>query len=196
MSFLNIHLPQDLIPHFNKKIQYLTSVGKMQNGTEFRRSIKNERVIVYELFKSVKQSDAITLLENFFHTVRGQMYSFKILDITDFHIQNAICKKIDAQSVQIQKVNQFQELQHKKDITKPKEGTVKIFKDNAIIISGYSVNYQTGVISFNEDVSNSQITVSCEYFHHVRFGEDAIAFTMKGGASFEIAHLTIVEVLD
>jgi uncharacterized protein (TIGR02217 family) len=196
MNFLNIQFPQELVSYFNKSIQYLTSVGKMQSGKEFRKSILKNRVVVYNLFKSIKQSEKISLLEDFFHTVNGRMYSFKMLDSTDFKIENTQAKKLDSHTVQIQKINQFQELNKTTAITKPKESTVQVFKDNAIILNGYTVNYQNGIISFTDDILQSNITITCEYFQHVRFNADSITFSMKGGSSFEVDNIEIIQVLD
>jgi uncharacterized protein (TIGR02217 family) len=196
MNFLNIQFPQELVLYFNKSIQYLTSVGKMQSGKEFRKSILQNRVVVYNLFKSIKQAEKISLLEDFFHTVNGRMYSFKMFDSTDFKIENAQVKKMDSYTVQIQKTNQFQDLSKTTAITKPKEDTVNVFKDNALILSGYTVNYQNGIISFTDDISQSNIKVTCEYFQHVRFNADSITFSMKGSSSFEVENIEIIQVLD
>jgi uncharacterized protein (TIGR02217 family) len=196
MSFLDIQFPQELLPHFNKTIQYATSVGRMKNGKEFRRSIKDGTMLSYELFKSIKQAEKISILEDFFHAAQGQMYSFKIFDSTDHKIENVVCRHLTANTVQIQKVSQFQDVLNAKDVTKPKKETVRVYKDGALLVSGYDVNYQTGVITFDDDVSQSIITATCEYFHHVRFNADSITFSMKGNASFEVEGVTMIEVLD
>lgn len=194
--FLDIQFPQELLLHFNKTVQYLTSIGKMQNGREFRRSIMDKQLTIYSLIKSIKQSEKISLLEDFFHTVHGQRYSFKMFDATDCKMENSQCRILTPTSVQMQKSIQFQEMVTVKDITKPKEGTVQVFKDGALLVSGYTVDYQVGVIVFDEDITSSVITVSCEYFHHVRFETDSITFAMKGGGSFEVENVAMVEVLN
>lgn len=196
MSFLNIQFPQELLPHFNKTVQYATSIGKMKNGKEFRRSIKDTVMISYELFRSIKHAEKVSILEDFFHVVHGQMHSFKIFDATDCKTENSPCRHLGVNTVQIQKVIQFYGSVNTKDITKPKEETVQVFKDDIPVASGYDVNYQTGIITFDDDISQSIIAVTCEYFHHVRFNSDSISLSMKGNSSFEVDGVSIVEVLD
>ena len=96
---------------------------------------------------------------------------------------------------EIQKVVQFDSVSKAQNITKPKPDTVRVFKNGALIVSGYQVNFQTGEISFLEDISTSIITVSCEFFQHLRFNVEAIVFSMRGNASFEVNNIEMIEVL-
>ena len=194
MAFLDIQFPQELVSFFNKKVQYVTSVSRMQSGAEFRKNITTS-MKVYSLFSAIKRSDQIALLEDFFHITQGRMYSFKMHDATDYKIENMTAKKIDSKTVQIQKVVQFDSLSKEQNIIKPKPDTVRVFKDGAMLVSGYQVNFQTGEISFLEDISTSKITVSCEFFQHLRFNVEAIIFSMRGSSSFEVNNVEMIEVL-
>lgn len=194
MAFLDIQFPQELVSFFNKKVQYVTSVSRMQSGMEFRKNITTS-MKVYSLFSAIKRSDQIALLEDFFHITQGRMYSFKMHDATDYKIEDMQTKLIDSKKVQIQKVVQFDSVSKAQNITKPKPDTIRVFKDGAMLISGYQVNFQTGEISFLEDISTSIITVSCEFFQHLRFNVEAIVFSMRGNASFEVNNIEMIEVL-
>ncbi len=194
MAFLDIQFPQELVSFFNKKVQYVTSVSRMQSGAEFRKNITTS-MKVYSLFSAIKRSDQIALLEDFFHITQGRMYSFKMHDATDYKIENMTAKKIDSKTVQIQKVVQFDNISKEQNITKPKPDTVRVFKNGALLVSGYQVNFQTGEISFLEDISTATITVSCEFFQHLRFNVEAIVFSMRGSGSFEVNNVEMIEVL-
>ena len=194
MDFLDIQFPQELAFFFNKKVKYVTSVSRMQSGAEFRKNITTS-MKVYTMFNAIKQSEQIELLENFFHITQGRMYSFKMHDATDFKIENMQAGKINSHTVQIQKVVQFDSVTKTQHITKPKPDTVRVFKDGALIVSGYQVNFQTGEISFLEEISTSIITVSCEFFQHLRFNVEAIIFSMRGNGAFEIDNIEMIEVL-
>ena len=194
MAFLDIQFPQELVSFFNKKVQYVTSVSRMQSGMEFRKNITTS-MKVYSLFSAIKRADQIALLEDFFHITQGRMYSFKMHDITDYKIENMQAKQIDSKTVQIQKVVQFDGISKAQNITKPKPDTIRVFKDGAMLVSGYQVNFQTGEISFLEDVSTSEITVSCEFFQHLRFNIEAVVFSMRGNNSFEVNNVEMIEVL-
>ncbi len=194
MAFLDIQFPQELVSFFNKKVQYVTSVSRMQSGMEFRKNITTS-MKVYSLFSAIKRADQIALLEDFFHITQGRMYSFKMHDITDYKIENMQAKPIDSKTVQIQKVVQFDGISKAQNITKPKPDTIRVFKDGAMLVSGYQVNFQTGEISFLEDVSTSEITVSCEFFQHLRFNIEAVVFSMRGNSSFEVNNVEMIEVL-
>jgi len=194
MAFLDIQFPQELVSFFNKKVQYVTSVSRMQSGAECRKNITTS-MKVYSLFSAIKRADQIALLEDFFHITQGRMYSFKMHDATDYKIENMTAKKIDSKTVQIQKVVQFDNISKEQNITKPKPDTVRVFKNGALLVSGYQVNFQTGEISFLEDISTAIITVSCEFFQHLRFNVEAIIFSMRGSGSFEVNNVEMIEVL-
>ena len=194
MAFLDIQFPQELVSFFNKKVQYVTSVSRMQSGVELRKNVTTS-MKVYTMFNAIKRSDQIELLENFFHITKGRMYSFKMHDATDFKIENMQSTKIDSHAVQIQKVVQFDSVAKSQKITKPKPDTISVFQDGALLVSGYSVNFQTGEITFTNDISASTITVSCEFFQHLRFNVDAIVFTMRGNGAFEVDNIEMIEVL-
>jgi uncharacterized protein (TIGR02217 family) len=194
MAFLDIQFPQELVSFFNKKVQYVTSVSRMQSGMEFRKNITTS-MKVYSLFSAIKRADQIALLEDFFHITQGRMYSFKMHDATDYKIEDMQTKLIDSKKVQIQKVVQFDSVSKAQNITKPKPDTIRVFKNGALLISGYQVNFQTGEIAFLEDISTSIITVSCEFFQHLRFNVEAIVFSMRGNASFEVNNVEMIEVL-
>ena len=194
MAFLDIQFPQELVSFFNKKVQYVTSVSRMQSGAEFRKNITTS-MKVYSLFSAIKRADQIALLEDFFHITQGRMYSFKMHDATDYKIENMPAKKIDSKTVQIQKVVQFDSISKEQNITKPKPDTIRVFQNGALLVSGYQVNFQTGEISFLEDISTSIITVSCEFFQHLRFNIEAVVFSMRGSGSFEVNNVEMIEVL-
>ncbi len=197
-AFLDIQFPEELVSFFDKKVQYVTSVSRMQSGTEFRKSITNS-LKIYSLFKAIKRSEQISLFEDFFHIVQGKMYSFKMYDPSDCSIKNTEAIRINSKTFQIQKIISFNNIFKSWKITKPKNGTVQVFKDDALLISGYQVNFQTGEIYFTDEISSEnpsqKITVSCEFFQHLRFNTDSIVFSMKGMSAFEVQDIEMVEVL-
>lgn len=193
-NFLDIQLPEQLVSFFDKKVQYVTGISKMNSGAEFRKDI-TECIKIYSLFKAIKRSDQIALFEDFFHIVKGRMYSFKMIDKTDYKIEQNEAFKINKNTVQIQKVVQFGEMVRVNKITKPKDDTVKVFKNGALLVNGYEVNFHTGQISFTQDISNDTIAISCEFFQHLRFNSDTIVFSMKDSSSFEVQNVEMIEVI-
>lgn len=196
MNFLDIEFPKELFPNFGKSLKYLTSVARMQSGEEFRRSLCKKQVCIYTLVQAIKKTDMISILEDFFHTVNGRMYSFKMYDLMDCELPVTKVQKIAEHAVQIQKIINVQGVENVKKITKPKETSIKVFKNNVLMVSGYQIDAQKGIITFVDGIANDEIAVSCEYFKHVRFNTDTITFSMKGEASFEVDNVEIIEILD
>lgn len=195
MQFLNVQLPSSLNCYFTKNIVCNVSVAKMQNGKEFRQQVGKTKTL-WKLIKSVKSKEIARVLENFFVLVNGNEFSFKMMDLTNNSAEFCICKVLSKNSVQLQRVSFIQEMALAKKITKPVEDSVKIYKNNSLMVAGYNVDYTTGVVNFEDEIQNEdEIMASFQFFHHVRFNENSIAFNYQRNV-FEIDSVSIVEIID
>lgn len=194
MHFLNIKIPEYLISYFVKKVSYVAAVETMQNGQEYRKQIGRRRII-WQLTDSAKPIEVVKALENFFTIVEGRYHSFAMKDPMNYVADLVLCKKISNNAVQLQKITTIQNFNISKKITKPIEGSVTIYKNGVLMLNDYTVDYQTGIVSFVNDIELDEISASFEFYHHVRFDDDMISFNVQRNM-FAIDSLKIVEIID
>ena len=65
-------------------------------------------------------------------------------------------------------------------ITKPVDGTVKIYRDGIEAVSGWSLDTTTGLVTFSSvPASGAQITADFEFDVPVRFDSDQMDITIE-----------------
>lgn len=194
--FLNIIFPQDLIPYFTKNISYSTNVESVQSGIEYRRLITPESRIVYKLHTAIKQRETVKILTDFFHITSGKTHSFKLYDLTDCSIEQCPALPINSNTVQIQKIITEGNKIYRQNITKPKENSIHVYNNKNEITKDSTVDYEKGQITFNQDISVQNVSISCSYFQHVRFNTDSISLKMKNDNAIEVNDIEIITVIN
>lgn len=184
-------MPPEVVIHFVKKISHNVAIGKMQNGREFRKQIAKQRT-VWQLSDSIKPKNIIEMIEKFFLITEGKHHSFLMKDPSNYNVELSLCKKITNTKVQLQKIIEVQGLVHEKKIIKPITESVKIFKNGALMLNGYTVDKQTGIVTFTESIAEDEISASFDFLHHVRFDEDEISFNLQ---SLKLTPLKLLKLL-
>ena len=194
--FIDTTFPQGLMPYFTKEISYISNINVAQSGLEYRKLVTPQNNTVYKLYTSIKKSEDIQTLQNFFHITQGKTLSFKLYDETDCYIEKNPALILDKNTVQIQKIININGTTWSEIITKPKNGTVIVYNGQTPVNTGFTINFLTGKIVFNSDISNAQIYISANYFKQVRFNNDSIAIKSKGGNAFEIENIIMKTVIN
>ena len=139
-------------------------------------------------------------LLNFFIDKRGSAIAFRYKDWSDFE---AINQQIGVGNgtntiFQLQKTY----LDYDRLINKPVSGTVKIYLNGVLQASGFSVDHETGVITFSSaPASGVVITSDFEFDVRVRFETDDlpatfVAFSPSDGEKFvDVGNMSIIETL-
>jgi len=188
----------------------------MTGGAEFETEIvataggRETRGIVYpadlgswQLGERSIAKATLTYLDGFFRARHGMAYGFRAKIWGDYVLprQQIGVGNGSQTAFQIYKTYPDPSLPYSKNLKKIVSGSLSVWKNALLQSSGFSLNYDTGVLTFSgPPTSGHAIEVACEYDTPVRFGMDK--FTARfdawdaasGEAHFYISSLPIVEI--
>jgi uncharacterized protein (TIGR02217 family) len=188
--------------------EYLTDVVILESGHEQRNSFWLEPRYSWDVGYAVREFPKIYALIQFFHACRGRAKAFRFRDWADWKSSTSQTKEASTtfndQSLGAATAGQTQ-FQLKKtytagnyitsrEIIKPVGGTVKIGVSGSEVISGWTVNEQTGIITRSTPlVGGEQITWGGEFYLKCRFDTDKISNSFEaweaGGVEIPVVHL-------
>lgn len=150
-----------------------------------------------------------------FRVMHGRAYSFRFKDWSDYEIgQRNGALDIDGQVIglgdgvttefQVFKRYQVESNTHDRTITKLVDGTVKVYKDAVLLGTGYTVDHDTGLITFTSaplatggtgEGGAESLAVRCEFDCHVRFDSDDLKLSMELFNAGSWENIPLVELL-
>lgn len=125
----------------------------------------------------------VTYLKEFHSARKGSLEGFRFKDWSDYQIINqeiGIGDGVETE-YQLKKTYYAGSASCERPITKPVEGTVRIFVGYAEQLTGWSIDYTSGLIRFdNPPPISAVIKVTCEFDVPVWFESDAIGWRLEG----------------
>lgn len=121
-----------------------------------------------------------------FHALRhGETYGFKVRDLIDYEVKGGAQGTLQyvydgtTASFQLQKVYTDPAATYIREIYKPEQGSVKVYKDASLLTEGthYTINYVTGIITFiapHIPTAGQVVEWSGRFYIPVRFAVDEI----------------------
>ena len=178
-------------PRFN------TAIATASNGIEQRRAIWSNPLITVQLGdRRVNQTELDYLLA-FHASTKGAFAGFRIRDWSDYKsgLTAIGTGNGTAQTWQLVKRYTVDTVTVTRAITKPIDGTLKVFLDGDEVLTDWSCDYTTGVLTTE---LTGAIIVTFDFDVPVRFEQDKIDFTYEAGTGtrklFTLAPLTCVEL--
>ena len=212
MAFLDISFPQLIdLGSSTSKPTFDTVVITSKSGYEQRigRVVNPRRSFSVDL--SFANETELESLAAFFSVAKGKLNSFRFRDWSDYCLGGAMSGGgfVVGTPVQIGTGNTvLVDFQIKKKytysgsdvwrtITKPKSGTVKVYLGGVLQVSGYSVNYTTGVVTFTSAPgSGVAVTVACQFDVPARLDTDEPEFALETVRSGSVGSLPVIEVVE
>ena len=127
--------------------------------------------------------EEVTYLYQFHAARKGSLEGFRFKDWSDYQIINQEIGIGDGVETewQLKKTYYAGSASCARPITKPVEGTVRIFVGYAEQLTGWSIDHTSGLIRFdNPPPISAPIQVSCEFDVPVWFESDAIGWRLEG----------------
>jgi len=197
MTFLEQRLELGLNYGASYGPRFNTAIATSANGIEQRRAIWSQPLITIQLGdRRVNQTELDYLLA-FHASTKGAFAGFRIRDWSDYKSgwQPIGTGNGTLQSWQLIKAYTVAGVTVKRAIAKPIDGTLKVFLDGDEVLTGWTCNYTTGVLSTELE---GAIAVMFDFDVPVRFEQDKIDFTYEAGTGgrklFTLAPLTCVEL--
>jgi uncharacterized protein (TIGR02217 family) len=207
MPFDNIRFPTSISRGSSGGPERRTDVVTTASGREERNARWATSRRHYNAGFGVKSLDDIQAVVAFFEERRGKLYAFRWKDHTDFKscaasaLPAATDQSIgtgDGATTNFQLVKKYGSgtRDYLRVINAPVAGTLRVAV-NGTVTTQFTVNLQTGMITFN--VGNSPavgatITAGFEFDVPVRFDTDAININLSHFAAGDIPNIPLIEV--
>jgi len=196
-SFNEVRFPADISFLAKGGPEFSTKIVQLSSGYEKRNiSWENARARYEINFKDIAKNQSSKLV-SFFTARRGMAYGFRFKDWNDFEAKNQIIGIGDGEKTEFQLIKNYGEddFLYQRKITKPVSGTLLLYIDSVPQTTGFSVAYDTGIITFAGPVDvDSEITTSFEFDVPVRFNVDILQSETESYGKNSVQKIELIEV--
>lgn len=197
MSFHEIRFPENISLGAKGGPEFNTNILTMVSGKEQRNINWSESRNRYDISTNINSKNKIEELLAFFNARKGRAYGFRFKDWSDYKVISESLGMGDNSTKDFQLTKTYSNggENYTKVIKKPVNGTVKIYVDNVEMVSGWVVDYSTGVISFSTaPAQDVVITADFEFDVPVRFNHDDFEISMNSTNSGQIEKIELIEI--
>jgi uncharacterized protein (TIGR02217 family) len=197
MSFHEIRFPVDISYGSAGGPEFSTDVVVTQSGYEQRNSNWAEARAKYNISYGVKTTAQLAALLNFFRARKGQAEGFRYKDWSDFAAFGESLGVGNGTQTQFQLVKHYSSgsVTQSRIITKPVQGTVKIYLNSVLKTTGVTVDVTTGKVTFTTaPAAGVNIQADFEFDVPVRFATDRLSATLDGYGSHSVRDIPLIEV--
>lgn len=201
MAFHNVRLPENIERGVNGGPNFKTTIASLASGLEKRNidwSLAKHR---FDISYGISRIQDYNDVRSFFYARRGMAHSFRFKDWSDFQLerQSQGAGTGALTTFQIFKRYTSGAASYDRPLYKPVQGTLQVWVNNVLQTetTHYTVNYNTGVITFLSPPGNGlSIEAECEFDIAARFATDEFSITLEHVKAGAIPGLEIVEVLN
>lgn len=203
MSFIDQVFPEKYAYGAIASDDWRNEIIVTNNNREARNLPTKDPRRVWDLATTARTHDERNGIHEWFLAMRGAFHSFAFLDFADNTLtRQQIGAGDGVQTVfQIRKSYTIGSETYQRDITKPIVATVRVWVNNAELVSGWSVSRTTGAITFASPPANGQaIDAACEFHVPVRFAQSRLSWSAINrnnveGLLFTCDALSLIEVI-
>jgi uncharacterized protein (TIGR02217 family) len=206
MSFHSVLFPIDISYGSSGGPQYSTDIAEMISGFEQRNINWSAARLRYNVAYGVRTEAQLEALLSFFRARQGRAFAFRFRDWTDYKscpnaatpapTDQLIGTGTGAQTVfQLIKNYTSGSTTASRSITKPASGTVRVAVQNVELTSGWSVDVETGLITFTS-APGAGLSVKAGYEFHtpMRFDTDYLPLSLDSYGVGSAGDVPLVEV--
>ncbi len=203
MAFHDTRLAPDIERGAQGGPRFKTTVMALSSGEEKRNIEWSQTRGAWQIGYGIDSKDNFNAVIEFFYARQGRAHSFRFKDWADYNIgddETDTTQQIgtgDAAETQFQIEKRYTSGSYTfhREITKPVNGTLRVFKNTVEQMSGWSADYATGVITFvTPPGAMVAVNVICEFDVPVRFDTDALDVNMIIFDAGSMPNIDIVEV--
>lgn len=210
IPFAEIQFPPEISYGSKGGAMFSTSVISSNSGHEQRNINWSQARARYDVASGIKTEAQMNELISFFRARRGRAIGFRFKDWSDYRAKNQYIAKGDGRRKNFQLIKHYRSIPaieeydstkeqyiYERIITKPVNNSyLKLYVNSQLIEDGgYSVDFATGIVKFDERLSNGAIlTADFEFDVPVRFDTDHLDMQVD---SFELGswnNIPLVEI--
>lgn len=197
MGFDEVRFPVDIAFGSSGGPEYTTHIVATVGGHEQRNADWSSARARYNVAHGIKTQEQLNILLAFFRARKGRAQGFRFKDWTDYRAKgerlgqgNGIRK-----TFQLLKEYRSGESAEIRIVTKPVEGSVRIFVNNVQKINGYAIDYTKGTVIFSvAPAIGEMIAADFEFDVPVRFDTDHLSARLDNNGTFSWMNIPLIEV--
>lgn len=177
-------------PEFN------TTISTTFGGFEQRNVNWQKARGRWDVSTGIKNKADMDAVQAFFRARFGKAYGFRFKDWSDYQAvgQNIGTGNGVLTAFQLTKTYVSGSNTYVREIKKPVNGTVKIYLNSILQVSGYTVDHATGIVTFSAAPGGGvAVSSDCDFDVPVRFDTDQINVRIDGPAQYMWDSVPIVE---
>lgn len=196
-SFHEVQFPPKIAYGATGGPQFNTSISTTFGGFEQRNINWLKSRGRWDVSTGLKSQSDMDALQAFFRARFGKGYGFRFKDWADY---TATAQTIGTgngtlTAFQLAKLYVSGAYTYSREIKKPVNGTVKIYKNSILQASGFTIDYTTGIVTFTVAPTAGQvISADFEFDVPVRFDTDQIDVRADGPNFFTWDSVPVVEI--
>jgi uncharacterized protein (TIGR02217 family) len=197
MAFHDVRFPVDISYGSTGGPNYSTDIVTTFSGHEQRNINWGQARARYNVAHGVKTQTQLDALIAFFRTRKGRAHSFRFKDWTDYEAATQLIGTGNGSIKDFQLIKQYVSgsIGENRTITKPVTGTVQVYLNGVLQVSGYTLNAATGVVSFATAPANGvAVTASFQFDVPVRFDTDQLSARLENYGVRSWQDIPLVEV--
>ena len=206
MAFHEVCFPDNISRGARGGPERRTQIVEMASGDEERNASWADSRRRYDASYGIRKADDLATVTAFFEARRGRLYGFRWKDWADYKsgLPSANPAATDqpigsgtgaATSFQLVKLYASGAQSWTRTITKPVAGTVALALNGVPLITGWTVNTSTGVVTFAAAPAlGVAITAGFEFDVPVRFDTDTLDVTLDVERLGSITSIPLIEV--
>ena len=204
VSFVDDRLPDQVERGANGGPRFNTTVLTLSGGDEQRNINWSQSRARYDIGYGIQTKEDFQDILDFFFVRQGRAIGFRFKDWADFQIPAAGSTAISQQiglgdgsntTFQIIRTYTVNATSFNRIIKKPVAGTVAVYVNNVLQSSGFTVDNNTGIITFTvAPTSGAIVGVACEFDVPVRFDSDSLDIALETFEAGAIPSIPVIEV--
>lgn len=203
-DFHEVRFPDDISKGSSGGPSRQTDIVELVSGFEQRNAAQAHSKREYDAGLGLRNLDDLYDVIEFWEARFGQLYGFRWKDWTDFRsgkpyrpttATDQVLGAVSGSTVafQARKVYTSGSVSYARPIKKLVTGTVKVAVGGTLQTSGYTVNYNTGVITFDSAPGGS-VTAGFEFDVPVRFADNKLVLSVDAFKAGSIPQINIKEI--
>jgi uncharacterized protein (TIGR02217 family) len=203
MSFDEVRFPEKVAYGASGGPTFSTTITELYGGFEQRNqnwSVSRGR---WDISTGIKNNTEFAEVLAFFRARKGRARGFRFKDWSDYTAtaQNIGTGTGALLTFQLKKTYTSGGVTYSRTITKPVSGTLSVFVDSVLKVEGggndYTVNYNTGVVTFNGGSvppNTQEVTATFEFDVPVRFDTDNLSARITNHNQYVSESIPLVEL--
>lgn len=197
MAFIETRFPTDISFGSAGGPEYSTDIVITQGGHEQRNINWSAARARYNVAYGVRTQEQLNTLITFFRARKGRADGFRFKDWTDYQVIGELVGTGDGSTTQFQMIKTYVNgsITDTRTITKPVSGSISLYLDGVLQMTGYSVSTTTGIITFSTAPSGDvAITATFDFDVPVRFDTDRLSASLDSYGLGSVQDIPLVEI--